>query len=188
MEKENIFNVPNFLSFYRLVAFPFLLYFVCTGNERLFSIFLCINLITDILDGLIARTFKLQTRFGARLDSLADIGTYILAFCGIFTFKWQVISPSAILVWVFLGTYIFSLIVSFARFGKFPSLHLYSCKIGGYIQGIFFFVLFFSGYHAWLFYLAMVWGILSYIEETIILFLLPEMRSNSRGLYWVVKK
>jgi CDP-diacylglycerol--glycerol-3-phosphate 3-phosphatidyltransferase len=92
------------------------------------------------------------------------------------------------LVWVFLGTYIFSLIVSFARFGKFPSLHLYSCKIGGYIQGIFFFVLFFSGYHAWLFYLAMVWGILSYIEETIILFLLPEMRSNSRGLYWVVKK
>jgi len=188
MEKENIFNLPNLLSFYRVAAFPFILFFVYSGNERLFSVFLCINLITDILDGLIARAFKLQTRFGARLDSLADIGTYILAFCGIFKFKWFEISQSALMIWIFLGTYLLSYIVSIVRFGKFPSLHLYSCKIGGYIQGIFFFVLFFSGYYAWLFKLAMGWGIISYLEETIVLLILPEMRSNSKGLYWVVRK
>ena len=188
MEKENIFNIPNLLSFYRIVAFPFILFLVFTGNERLFSIFLCINLVTDILDGLIARAFKLQTRFGARLDSLADIGTYILAFCGIFKFKWQEISQSAIWMWLFLGVYCLTLVVSFAKFGKFPSLHLYSCKIGGYIQGIFFFVLFFSGYYSWLFKLALGWGVLSYLEEIIILLILPEMRSNSKGLYWVVRK
>ena len=188
MEKENIFNVPNLLSFYRLLAFPVVLFFACSGNEKLFSIFLCINLVTDILDGLIARAFKLQTQFGARLDSLADIGTYILAFCGIFIFKWHYIGQSGILLWLFLGTYIFSFIVSLVRFGKFPSLHLYSCKIGGYIQGIFFFVLFYSGYYPWLFYLAIGCGIASYLEETIILLLLPEMRSNSKGLYWVIRK
>jgi cardiolipin synthase len=188
MEKENIINIPNMLSFYRILAFPFILFFVYAGNERLFSAFLCINLITDILDGFIARTFKLQTRFGARLDSLADIGTYILAFCGIFKFKWPEISQSATMIWIFLATYLLSYIVSIVRFGKFPSLHLYSCKIGGYIQGIFFFVLFFSGYHAWLFLLAIGWGILSYLEETIVLLILPEMRSNSKGLYWLVAK
>jgi cardiolipin synthase (CMP-forming) len=188
MEKERIFNLPNLLSFYRIIAFPFIAYMVYAGNVKLFSVFLCINLITDILDGLIARTFNLQTRFGARLDSLADIGTYILAFCGVFIFKWHEISPLAPLIWTFLGIYLLSIIVSFGRFGKFPSLHLYSCKIGGYIQGIFFFVLFFSQYYSWLFVLAMVWGILSYLEETIVLLLLPEMRSNSKGLYWVLRK
>ena len=188
MEKENIFNIPNLLSFYRILAFPVILYFVCTGNEKLFSVFLCINLVTDILDGLIARTFNLQTRFGARLDSLADIGTYILAFCGIFKFKWPEISQNAIWIWSFLVTYVLSYLVSIVKFGKFPSLHLYSCKIGGYIQGVFFFVLFFSGYYPWLFKLAIGWGIVSYLEETIILLLLQEMRSNSRGLYWVLRK
>jgi CDP-diacylglycerol--glycerol-3-phosphate 3-phosphatidyltransferase len=188
MEKERIINIPNLLSFYRLLVFPLILFFVFSGNEKLFSIFLCINLITDILDGFIARTFKLQTRFGARLDSLADIGTYILAFCGIFIFKWNEISLSATWIWIFLGAYILAYIVSFIRFRKFPSLHLYSCKIGGYIQGIFFFVLFFVGYYPWLFKFAMGWGILSYLEETAILLILPEMESNSKGLYWVINK
>jgi len=188
MKKENIYNLPNLLSFYRIVAFPVLLYLVFTGNEKLFSILLCVNLITDILDGLIARSFKLQTSFGARLDSLADLGTYILAFCGIIMFKWQEISHDSILIWVFLGIWLFSLLVSFIKFGKYPSLHLYSCKIGGYLQGIFFFILFFSGYHAWLFILALSWGSISYLEETIILLMLPEMRSNSKGLYWVLRK
>ena len=188
MEKENIFNIPNLLSFYRIVAFPVILFFVFTGNERLFSIFLCINLVTDILDGLIARAFKLQTRFGARLDSLADIGTYILASCGVFKFKWPEISQSVMWIYVFLGTYGLSLFVSIIRFGKFPSLHLYSCKTGGYIQGIFFFVLFFSRYYSWLFKLAIGWGIFSYLEETIILLILPEMRSNCKGLYWIFEE
>ncbi len=187
MEKERIFNLPNLLSFYRLVAFPYILYLVFKGNEHLFSILLCINLLTDILDGLIARTFKLETKFGARLDSLADIGTYILAITGILIFKWTEVGSAGIMLWVFIGTYLLSYLVSIIKFGKFPSLHLYSCKTGGYVQGIFFFVLFFSGYYQWLFFTAMIWGIVSYTEETIILLMLPEMRSNCKGLYWVLK-
>ena len=45
-------------------------------------LFFAINLITDILDGFIARRFNMETEFGARLDSLADIGTYAMAFIG----------------------------------------------------------------------------------------------------------
>jgi cardiolipin synthase len=187
MEKENIFNVPNLLSFYRLAVFPIIMYFVFSGNEKLFSLLLCISLVTDILDGLIARIFMLQTRFGARLDSLADIGTYIIAFCGIFKFRWLEISQSQTFIWAFLATYLFPYIISIIRFGKYPSLHLYSSKIGGYIQGAFFFILFYSGYYPWLYIFAMVWGICSCLEESIILLLLPEMKSNCKGLYWVIR-
>ncbi len=187
MAREKILNVPNLLSFYRLLTFPFVLYLVYTGNEKLFSVLLCINLVTDILDGLIARAFKLQTNFGARLDSLADIGTYILAVTGIFKFKWHDIQQYGAFMWVFLITYLLAYVVSFVKFSKFPSLHLYSVKAGGYVQGFFFFMLFFSGFNAVFFIVAMLWGICSYLEETAVLIALPQLQSNCKGLFWVLK-
>ena len=93
IKKNEIYTVPNILSFYRLVAFPYILWLTTSGNEHLFAIFLIVNLITDVLDGFIARTFKCETELGARLDSLADIGTYILAVVGTFVFKSKEIEP-----------------------------------------------------------------------------------------------
>jgi hypothetical protein len=63
-KKENIWNLPNAISLYRLLSFPFLLYLIYAGNESLFATLLCINLASDAIDGIIARAFKLQTEFG----------------------------------------------------------------------------------------------------------------------------
>lgn len=188
MPKEKILNVPNLLSFYRIVAFPFLLWLAFKGVEKLFAIFLCINLVTDILDGLIARTFNLKTAFGARLDSLADIGTYILAFTGIVLFKIDELSDSKWMLWLFLVYFILANLVSFFKFKKFPSLHLYSMKIGGYAQGIFFFILFAWQYNQVLFYIAMLIGYIAFTEEIIVLLIFKEMKSNAKGLYWILKE
>ena len=187
MPKEKIFNIPNLLSFYRLLTFPFVLWMVYAGEEKLFAIFLCINLITDILDGLIARTFNLQTEFGARLDSLADNGTYILAFLGIYKFKIEQLSGDIWMLWLYMALFILGYLVSYIKYRKFQSLHLYSTKIGGYIQGIFFFVLFAKTYNQELYYAAMIIGYLSCIEEVIILLISKEPKSNVKGLFWVLK-
>ncbi|MEY4710305.1 MAG: hypothetical protein RIS28_1437, partial [Bacteroidota bacterium] len=32
-QKENIWNLPNAISLYRLLSFPFLLYLIFAGNE-----------------------------------------------------------------------------------------------------------------------------------------------------------
>ena len=188
MSEEKLLNIPNALSMYRLLSFPFLLWMVLTGRENLFAIFLCINLVTDILDGLIARGFNLQTKFGARLDSLADNGTYILAFLGIVYFKMEVLKDVMWMLYLFLFLFILGNVTSLLKFRKFPSLHLYSTKIAGYAQGIFFFSLFAIGYYPLLFYLAMILGYLSWLEEFIILLRLDKMRSNARGLYWLSKE
>lgn len=185
---ENILNVPNALSFYRLVMFPFILFTALQGNEQLFVILLSINLVSDILDGFIARTFKLTTRFGAGLDNLADIGTYILALYGIFAFKWTEIQPHGWLLYSFLAVFTISYIVAFYRFGKIPGLHLYSAVLAGYLQGGFFFVLFVWDFYVWFFYIAIGWGILAYIEKTIVLMRLDDIKSGVKGLYWLEKK
>ncbi|MBW6478502.1 MAG: CDP-alcohol phosphatidyltransferase family protein [Bacteroidales bacterium] len=180
-------NIPNILSFYRLISFPVILIFALLGYESLFVVLLVINLITDILDGLIARMLKQQTEFGARLDSIADLGTYILAVTGVIVFKWDDFAPHTVSFGAFLTLFVLSNLLSVIKFRRFPSLHLYSWKIGGYIQGAFFFVLFVFGFNIYFYYFMVSWGILSFLEHIIIQLILPEMRSNQKGLYWVMK-
>jgi len=187
IDKEKI-TIPNLLSFYRIISFPILLYFLINHIENIFVILLVINLITDILDGFIARKFNMQTEFGARLDSIADIGTYILAILGIFEFKLNDFSPHLISFTVFLSLFALSNILSLIKFKRFPSLHLYSWKIGGYIQGGFFFVLFVFGFNIYFYYFMITWGILAFLEHIIIQLTISEMKSNLKGLYWVLKK
>ena len=188
MPKEKIINIPNFLSFYRIVLFPFVLWLSLNGEEKYFAIFLCINLITDILDGFIARTFNLKTEFGARLDSIADVGTYILAFVGILKFKLEQFNDTIWMLWLLLILFILSNMLSIIKFRKFPSLHLYSMKVGGYAQGIFFFVLFAWQFNQSLYVVAMILGYISFSEEIVVLLLLKNMKSNAKGLFWVLKK
>ncbi len=69
MDKKQIFTLPNVLSFYRVLIFPVIFWFILAGKESLFAIFLVINLVTDFLDGLLARALKQQTALGAKLDS-----------------------------------------------------------------------------------------------------------------------
>jgi CDP-diacylglycerol--glycerol-3-phosphate 3-phosphatidyltransferase len=187
-KKENIWNIPNLLSAYRIAVFPYILFLIYIGRQEAYLIFFCINIVTDILDGAIARCFKLQTNFGARLDSIADVGSYILAGYGLMHFKWDTLSEVHSWIWIYVGAFIVPYIVSYLRFRKFPSLHLYSSKIGGALDGIFFFYLFFFGYNALLFTGAIVWGIASFIEMIAVLLLLKELRSDCKGLYWVMKK
>ena len=105
---ENIINVPNFISLYRLLAFPVIFFMALTGREQWFVILLCISLVSDVLDGNIARLFKLQTHFGAALDNLADIFTYAMAILGLFIFKWTDINPHSWILFLFLGIFILS--------------------------------------------------------------------------------
>jgi cardiolipin synthase (CMP-forming) len=184
---ENILNVPNIISFYRLIMFPVIAVLALAGNERWFVILLCINLVSDIFDGFIARTFRLTTRFGAALDNLADMGTYILALYGIYAFRWGDIGPHAWLLYLFMFVFVLSYMVAFARFGKIPGLHLYGAVAAGYLQGFFFFVLFVWGFSLWFYYIAVGWGVLAYTEKIIVLLRVDSIRPGIKGLYWLVQ-
>ncbi len=181
-------NIPNILSLYRIIVFPVIVFSLVMKNDPLFTWLICISLITDILDGWIARAFDMQTEIGAKLDSIADMGTYIAAISGIIVFKSVEIQPHLFSFYAFVGLFIFSHLLSVIKFGRFPSLHLYSWKIGGYIQGFFFFVLFVFGFYAPFYFLMVTWGISAFLEHIIIQLIIKEMKSNAKGLYWVLKE
>jgi CDP-diacylglycerol--glycerol-3-phosphate 3-phosphatidyltransferase len=186
INRKNI-TIPNILSFYRILSFPIVLIFALNNQEKIFVILLIINLITDVLDGVVARLFKMQTELGARLDSIADIGTYILAILGIFLFKSSEFAPHLTSFYVFILLFLTTNILSIIKFKRLPSLHLYSWKIGGYIQGFFFFVLFAFDFYPWFYYFMITWGILAFCEHITIQLIIRNMTSNLKGIYWVLK-
>lgn len=185
---KELLNIPNLITISRLLAFPLILYFAIDGKETLFTIFLVINLVSDAIDGFIARRFNMETEIGARLDSFADNLTYVLVFIGIYVFKMEEFLPYMISFLFFIGILVLTVIFSLIKFSKFPSLHLYSTKIGGYIQGAFFICLFTFGFITPFYYFVISWGIIGAFESIAIQIIIPEMRSNVKGLYWVLKE
>ena len=185
---ERFWTIPNILSLYRIIIFPFVLWLIFSKNENLFAVFITISLITDFLDGFIARRFKMQTTIGVKLDSWADLGSYILAFIAIGLFKWQDIKPHFPMLYVFAGVMALSYLVVFVKFKGLIGLHTYMFKITGYMQGAFIISLFVWGFYLLPYYICLVWGTLACIEEIIIILLLKEPRMNVKGLYWILQK
>lgn len=180
-------TVPNVLSLYRLLVFPLVMLLIVLGKETFFAVMLVISLNTDVWDGWIARRFNQRTAIGARLDSMADVGVYIAALTGIIHFKINLLGPDAWLFYLFVCCYLIVTLAPLIRFGKIQSFHLYSIKLGGYLQGIFFFLLFFVGYVPPYFYLMVIVSLLAFIENLTIQLILTEMRSDVKGLYWILK-
>ncbi|KAG0374070.1 hypothetical protein BGX24_010880 [Mortierella sp. AD032] len=72
LSHENIYTLPNFLTFTRLLSAPVIGYWVLQGDYTNACILFGIASITDGLDGWIARRFNMQTIIGTILDPMAD--------------------------------------------------------------------------------------------------------------------
>ena len=180
-------TIPNILSLYRLLSFPFVMLLIFYGKYNLFVFFMWLNLTTDILDGWIARRLNLVSETGARLDGLADTATYILGLTGMVFYKWTDIQPLAGLFYVFIGLFIISRIFSLLKLGRFYGFQTYTGKAAGYIHGSFFLVLFIFGFYKWYYMLMIVSGFIVFIENILITFFLDRSGSHVKGIWWVLK-
>lgn len=69
---ENIYNVPNILTFSRLVAAPVVGYLIAQDQQLAALSLFVYAAVTDLVDGWIARKWKLQTVVGTVIDPMAD--------------------------------------------------------------------------------------------------------------------
>ena len=181
-------NIPNALSLYRLISVPILFYVAYLGKENLFFYWFLINISTDALDGFIARKFNMQTKLGAKLDSLADFAMYLLAMFAMIFLKYDelkpVIIPFYLIIFYYLSIDIFSLI----KFKEISSLHLYLSKLNGVIQSVFFVLLFTVGNNKYYFWTMFLLASISFIENIYFLLKIDKMQSNLKGFLWQIKK
>ena len=77
-DKNNHFNLANIVTFANVAFGTMALYFV---TQKSFAIAIVLAWIAgglDILDGKIARKYKLSTEFGVQLDSFADFLSFVV--------------------------------------------------------------------------------------------------------------
>jgi CDP-diacylglycerol--glycerol-3-phosphate 3-phosphatidyltransferase len=85
----SILNVPNYLTFLRIISIPFILVPLQSGRANsclLSAIIFTLAFFTDWLDGFIARKKNLVTKFGKIFDPLADkllIGCSLIMLVGL---------------------------------------------------------------------------------------------------------
>ncbi|MDK2933316.1 MAG: hypothetical protein PWP27_1126 [Clostridiales bacterium] len=78
-------NIPNILTLIRFLLIPVFVYFFFSNLEHNYLISATIFIfagITDVLDGYIARTYNMVTKWGKLLDPLADKSMQLtVVFC-----------------------------------------------------------------------------------------------------------
>lgn len=122
-------HVPNLLSALRIALMPAVLMTAVGGSQRWFVGLLVVALLTDALDGFLARRLRAQSELGRKLDSWADYLTMITGIAGI-AILWPAIMQRE-LAWVTTGLVAFFAVViyGFVRLGRAPCYHTWASKI-----------------------------------------------------------
>ena len=169
---RNLKLIPNQVTAVRLVITFILWGMLIFGSSSFFGIGIGFCLLSDILDGQIARRLHQTTEFGARFDSLADNILIPSALIWLFILHREVYLDHPILWSVAIMAYISSLISGWAKVRKFDVSQLYLSKLSGltmYLFGIHTFIT--GGYNAGLFYLMMGIFLASFLESLILQFM-----------------
>ena len=179
-------SIPNLLSGFRLIAAPFLLYSAWMGLSNLFLVLLALSLLTDSIDGFVARRLNKASEFGTKLDSWGDLATYLtVPLCAWWLWP-EVLKREAFFVLLAIGAYIIPLIAGFAKFKRIPSYHTWAAKTAAVMMSIAVFILFIFDIN-WPFHCAAIVQALVACEEIAITLRLLKLESNIRSFLYLIK-
>jgi CDP-diacylglycerol--glycerol-3-phosphate 3-phosphatidyltransferase len=181
-------QLPNLISGARILSVPVLIFLTWQHREDAFTWLLLAALLSDILDGVIARSFNLTSPLGAMLDSIGDALVMVAGAYGLWEFRPEFVHAQGIYILMVLGLWLLEMLVSFWRYGRLSSFHTYAVRVGAYALGIFVMVLLIWGFNQVIFVVAVAINLCAYLEEFVLLWLLPQWTADVRGVYWVVRE
>ncbi len=163
---------PNVISATRLALMPAVLGAAVAGERELFVGLIAFSLLTDAVDGNLARRLGAESEFGRKLDSAADYVTLFAGTTGIALLWPEVVRRE--LPWVLTGVAAFLavIVLGLIRLGRAPCYHTWASKVGAVLCPFTLIPLLNEG-PAWPFHGVMLWLVATGIEEVAILLLLP---------------
>ena len=175
-------SFPNILSASRIVIAPVLIYCAWAGHKNLFIIFLVISLLSDALDGFLARKLNAVTEAGAKLDSIGDLATYVvLPVCAWWLWP-EIIQREAPYIVIAVVAYFLPLIAGIVKFHQIPSYHTYGAKTAAIIMSIAMLLLFMTDLNI-VFRIAAIFQAIVALEELAITLQLSEIKSNVKSIW-----
>lgn len=117
------------------VLFSLILLFTKAFSTSFYALYIMAG-ITDVLDGIVARKFKLESKFGEKLDTVADI-----CFVGATLYKLLPVLKMPIWLWLWIGVIVLlkltNIILGFLRQHTFVAKYTVSNRITGILLFLF---------------------------------------------------
>ena len=186
-------QIPLLLIAFRFLLAPIMLglgYFYKTTYRELIVVLLIAGLLSDILDGIIARKQNASTATLRRLDSQTDMIFWLSAgFTAWFIWP-DIIRENNFVIYILLGMETMCYLVSFLKFGKETCSHAYLSKFWGLTLLAAFIDLIWNGNAGFLFYFCLIAGIISHIDRILITLILPKWQHDVPSTYhaWMIRK
>jgi len=182
-----ILNIPNALSLFRIITAPFLLLTGWFEMPTLFFILFGLMLLSDVLDGFIARMLHQRSELGARLDSYGDISTYFSTALAAWWLWPDMLKEELYYIIAAIVIYILPAFFALLKFGKLASYHTWITKISAVLMGIA--VLMLLGFESNLmFHIAIYFLFIEMLENIAITFILPKQKSNIHSIWHALKQ
>ena len=182
-----LLNIPNILSLFRIISAPFLLLTGWFGMPTLFFILFGLMLLSDALDGFIARMLDQTSELGARLDSYGDILTYLSTPIAVWWLWPDIVKEEVYYIIAAIIIYILPAVFSLLKFGKLASYHTWITKISAVLMsaGV---VLLLGFDNNLLFHIAIYFLVIEMVENIVITIMLPKQKSNIHSIWHALKE
>lgn len=178
-------HVPNALSALRIACAPVLLLLAAAGQQAAYTWVLVPALLTDAVDGWIARAFAVQSPLGARLDSLGDTLLWCGGIAGLVAFQRELLAAHVWLVGAACSAWLLEHVLAWLRYGRLSSFHTRLSKLAGVLLGVCIGVTFVLGPLDGLLQVAAFASLCASCEELWLLALLPRWQADVPGVWWL---
>lgn len=184
--KDQIVNLPNLVSFIRILMAPVLFYFALAQQPIWFIGTLMFTVFTDVLDGFLARTLNQITEMGSRLDSWGDFVIYsTMAICAWILWP-DIIQRELVYFTIIVLSFTLPVFIGYLKFHTFTSYHTWSVKIAVVITVVGY-ILLFSEILDWPFRIAALFCLYAAIEEIAITMLTRHEHVDVRTVWQAIE-
>ncbi|WP_338408990.1 CDP-alcohol phosphatidyltransferase family protein [uncultured Flavobacterium sp.] len=179
-------NIPTALILFRLLLAPIILalaYFIGESSKTLILILMYLGLVSDILDGIIARKQNISSAKLRRMDSQTDMIFWLSIGFATWILYPQLIADNSIVICTILVMEVACYAISIIKFKKETCTHAFLSKLWGITLLIAFTSL--IGYnHAGVpFTLAIIMGLISHVDRILITLILPKWTHDIPSAY-----
>ncbi|MGB2041372.1 MAG: CDP-alcohol phosphatidyltransferase family protein [Porticoccaceae bacterium] len=180
----NLYSIPNILSLLRLALVPVLVALASAQQGDIFLLVLAVSLISDVLDGYLARKLNLASELGAKLDSWGDILTYAAMILGLHLIWPAIFDQQAEYLFAAMMSFILPTLLAFRKFGAYPSYHTWGAKLAAVLMAPAYYVLILTDADSF-FRVVILFHVLVAVEEMAITYILNQPRSNVGSVFYL---
>ena len=183
---RDIYNLPNFVSFIRIMLAPVLFYLAFVQEPVWFLATLMFSGFTDVLDGLLARMLNQITAMGSRLDSWGDFTIYTtMAICAWILWP-DIVVEELIAYIVIVISFTSPVIAGLLKFRTITSYHTWTVKVAVVVTFVGY-ILLFAGWLDWPFRVAAAFCAVAALEEIAITLLIHHEHVDVRTVWAALK-